>query len=429
MHFGPVIFIFGMLAICIAVIIVFGVKFLKVINDVYGRDEIRKAAEEEAKNIRLRDPVITCDYCGCKVDTREYKVCPHCGGAYNLDSEWLKRHKLDEKTIQKTTNNVFKNLKKSRLEKKVPELKRARKNFWLSFVPLLLFVLFIVFSLMMANRRTIRKTEKLNVDSLDKYVEADYKIVGDGVIFDDGEVTVTLKGFYVQDGFRRSIDDNDYAGEVKAEITVKNNRKEPVQVTMACNCINGVAKEYSGFFVYDWFAQKKETTVYEEFYNIPFQTISELVFTRCEVSTRDYRNNKSLARPVTITTTADFVPASPIEGKTLMFSNDLVDIYYSYIEIYERYGIYVVNKSDEILKIYDRLTYDLDGPDQTVYTIYIFNEPIPPGYIATESTTDLFMNEPDKDTVYFSLMFEYPNNPGLGFSTGYIEIKRDGTIN
>jgi hypothetical protein len=39
------------------------------------------------------------------------------------------------------------------------------------------------------------------------------------------------------------------------------------------------------------------------------------------------------------------------------------------------------------------------------------------------------MNEPDKDTVYFSLMFEYPNNPGLGFSTGYIEIKRDGTIN
>ncbi len=84
MHFGPVIFIFGMLAICIAVIIVFGVKYLKVLNDVYGRDEIRKAAEEEAKNIRLRDPVITCDYCGCKVDTREYKVCPHCGGAYNL---------------------------------------------------------------------------------------------------------------------------------------------------------------------------------------------------------------------------------------------------------------------------------------------------------------------------------------------------------
>lgn len=32
--------------------------------------------------------IITCDYCGSRVDTAKHTVCDHCGGPYGDDEEW-----------------------------------------------------------------------------------------------------------------------------------------------------------------------------------------------------------------------------------------------------------------------------------------------------------------------------------------------------
>ncbi len=35
-----------------------------------------------------KDSIITCEYCGSKVDTEKHAVCPHCGGPYWDNEEW-----------------------------------------------------------------------------------------------------------------------------------------------------------------------------------------------------------------------------------------------------------------------------------------------------------------------------------------------------
>ena len=37
---------------------------------------------------KKENAIITCDYCGSKVDTGKHAVCDHCGGPYWDDEEW-----------------------------------------------------------------------------------------------------------------------------------------------------------------------------------------------------------------------------------------------------------------------------------------------------------------------------------------------------
>jgi len=46
-------------------------------EDAYRRNETDK-----------KDSIITCEYCGSKVDTEKHAVCPHCGGPYGDNEEW-----------------------------------------------------------------------------------------------------------------------------------------------------------------------------------------------------------------------------------------------------------------------------------------------------------------------------------------------------
>jgi ribosomal protein L37E len=48
------------------------------------------AEAEPSQHREKADTIITCDYCGSKVDTSKYAVCNHCGGPYGDDDEWKK---------------------------------------------------------------------------------------------------------------------------------------------------------------------------------------------------------------------------------------------------------------------------------------------------------------------------------------------------
>lgn len=405
----------------IVLIIVNFIKLVKVKNELFGKAEVRRAAKRAAEKIKLKDPVITCDYCGCKIDTHKDKVCPNCGGPYDKDKEWLKRHDLDEKTIDKTTKSAFADLGSTIKERKAPALKSARIKLLLSFIPFVLIVFFITISLIIANRKITRRTEELNVNSYDHFTEADYKIEGDGIIYNDGDVTISVTGFFV-DGFQRKNELFGNEGEVKVGIKVENNRKERIQVTMTCYSLNGVTRSYQGFYLYDWFDKESTTTFYEQFYGIPTQTISELVITNLSVNDSKYTYNRNASKPITIKTDSDFSMAPSFEGQEPIFTNDLADIYCSYKEKYERYELCVVNKTDIYFKIEDQLTYKEGTPTQS---LYIYNDIVPAGYTFVSGNTDLFMGDPDAEEVYISLMLVYPDDPAKSFSTGFMKIKNE----
>lgn len=63
------------------------VQYVKVKNQLLGEKEVRDAAKKEVSKLRYKDPIISCDYCGSKIDTRKHRVCPGCGASYYRDEE------------------------------------------------------------------------------------------------------------------------------------------------------------------------------------------------------------------------------------------------------------------------------------------------------------------------------------------------------
>ena len=60
-------------------------------NQKQKEDDARREAEPEYQETYSQetvDTIITCDYCGSKVDTSKYSTCNHCGGPYWDDAEW-----------------------------------------------------------------------------------------------------------------------------------------------------------------------------------------------------------------------------------------------------------------------------------------------------------------------------------------------------
>ena len=67
------------LIIILIVIIALIIKYIYVQAHILSSKEFRKTAEKKASKIKINTADITCDYCGCLINTKEHKVCPNCG--------------------------------------------------------------------------------------------------------------------------------------------------------------------------------------------------------------------------------------------------------------------------------------------------------------------------------------------------------------
>ena len=83
------------------------IQYQKVKANAFSKEEVKRAANEQARRIKYKDPIISCDYCGSKVDTSKFKTCPHCGGAYDQDVEWLNRFNVKDSFIESSTQNII----------------------------------------------------------------------------------------------------------------------------------------------------------------------------------------------------------------------------------------------------------------------------------------------------------------------------------
>ena len=105
-HFTEIILMLLFILMIIILIIIIGlvVRYIYVQAHILSSREFRKTAEKKSAKIRIKNPEITCDYCGCVINTAKEKKCPNCGAVYGDDKELKDRYKVDEVAIEKMAN-------------------------------------------------------------------------------------------------------------------------------------------------------------------------------------------------------------------------------------------------------------------------------------------------------------------------------------
>ena len=296
---------------------------LRIKSRLLGKRELRKEAQKQVQELKLKDPVITCDYCGCRIDTRKDRICPGCGGSYNKDIEWQKRNEVSEEYIDKNAVRISGELEtKNRIESG-PAIKRLIISGSLTFILILMFCLA---GRAIARYPRIRGDEELNEQgSYRTFSESDYKIKGDGIVYEDDDVTVKILGFYDDDN---KYDSDLYGpiGNVKVGFRISNRSKEDLRVSLRCDSLDGITREGSFFYIYSTFKKQKDTVIYEEMYTVPDQTVSEMIITHLQVRHEDYNEDVSITEPVVISTTASFKDPIASARSEVLFANDLIEI-------------------------------------------------------------------------------------------------------
>ena len=396
------------------------VQYVKVKNQLLGEKEVRAAAENEVAKIKYRDPMISCDYCGAKIDTRRNKVCPNCGGSYSKDSEWLERHNVDSKTMGRIQGRMLSDLKDEASVRSQEKLRRIFRRIIIFAAPVVILTCAIIGIVIYTNLNDYRKNEELNTGSLYHFSEADYKVENGGVIFDDGDVTVAITGIYTdqtqyQDAMYGTV------GAVRVQLHVVNRLKRKISLSVECESVSGITTEYKGFYFFDNFKKESDTTIYETLYSVPGQKISELVITQFEISDKDRKYYRTIERPVTVTTTAETPYKPDFSDQTPLFSNDKADIYCFYMaqEPVPGYVFCIVNKTGYCMEVENEAAKTRKRNERIPF-FYMLK--IPAGYT--------FISDPeevdDDNTRGVSCLITFPEKPELGFSTGYLKVTESG---
>lgn len=413
--------VFAILVIYLAVEIF---RYFKVKANAFSQKEVRKAANNHAEKLTYIDPVITCDYCGSKIDTSKHNVCPQCGGPYDKDKEWLLRHVPEEEFIEDGTREVIAAREKKAAEESEKILKRIRIMIAILGTLTSIFVIsFFIFGII-AIKTKYRRSEEVNEKSYETYIPADYQVSGDGVLYDSDDVKISLTGFYIEEN---KFDDEtyEYVGSVKMSLHIENNRNEGINVLLTSNAYNGLASE--NYPMYSYAAYRPGSyDVYETISKVPMQQIHELIFDKVEVNGRKSEFSGKNEKPVVIETTSDYKQEIICEDGNLLFSNDYADVFckYEQDEYNEGYRLYIVNKSGKGYVINGRNT-RVDGNDDILYGFY--DEYLPVGYVFR---TQVYHALKDVETyadlrdhkVEINIVFKCAEDPTYSFETPYMEL-------
>lgn len=395
---------------------------LRVRTKILSKRELRKEVLKQADKFRLKDPVISCDYCGCKIDTKKEKKCPGCGASYNLDEEWLKRHEVSEEYLEKNSDKVNRNME----TKNSAETKKATRKLLISCCfTVVTIVLFCISGKIAYRYPETRKNEELNNGkSYHQYSQADYSVDGDGTVYEDDNITIKITGIYHAD---QTYADELYGrvGDVKVGFLISNRTNEDVQIACTCNSISGITREWSYIFFNNVFKKNGDTVIYEEVYSVPDQRVEELVFSEIIIRYDDPSNDVIKKDPIIITTDADKADILDKENFILLYSNEKVDIFKHYGEKNngETCDLIIYNKTDL------SMTMECDGVtanDKEVKNPYMFyNTSVPPQYVFVANYYHAYDNgfgDIKGSEIQASFTFKFTEDPKQSFSTGYFDM-------
>lgn len=401
-------------------------RYVKVKANAFSAAEVKKAAQEQVQKITYKDPVISCDYCGSQIDTTKFQICPQCGAPYNNDEEWKSRHNVvSESFIDKSTEAVI----TAREQKSKEESKRLLRNIKRTIVALIVMILAVVVLAIVVTipdaPSQYRKNEKLKDGSYYKYEKADYKVDGDGIIYDYDGVKITVTGFYTK---VYDYSSNEPDGPVAVEFRVENNRNEDIKIDISSNSVNGFSSNSSYIYMYDTYKKNSDVVIYEDYRNVPKQLISEIVFDDIKIRNTNYNYEKTPSEPAVIKTTASYTFEFDYDDYVELYSDDKVDVYAVYTDNLSRdaYTVIVNNKSDYNLYASSK---EMKVDNMVVEPSGLYKSYIPSGYCFKATYVYPYGNGDEyKDlsgkSVFLNINFECKEDPSKSFSTGYFDISK-----
>ena len=404
------------------------IRYFKVKANAFSRKEVKAMALQKANELSYVDPEITCDYCGCKFNTLQHKVCPNCGAAFHKDEEWVLRHGLEEDYVDETTDALIAAREEKAKEETAKILAKIRKTILILVIIIAGIFLFAGIGYVLLRQSEYRGDEKLNDNDYENFVEADYEWVGDGVLYDQDDVRVTLQGVYVSDKTSSYMtDDYEYDGTVRFGLRIENNRDEDISLAFSASGINGLIANSTTASAYDKYRKHKTVLIYEEFHHVPYEQLEEMVVDRIAVHGSDYTYHNEVNDPLIVKTTATCPYHTDYSDRELVYTDELVDIYGWYVDgqYHSGYRFAVVNKSDKNLHL-RKGTVKLDGVESDDINIF-YSEALPAGYtIVSHMAYELGEENGEiaKKQVEVNIAVECPSNPSLDFSTGYFDVSK-----
>ncbi len=412
------------MVILVIIIISLIIRYVYVQANILSSKEFRKTAEKKSAKMRIKNPQITCDYCGCIINTDKEKKCPNCGAVYGDDKELKQRYKVDEAAVEKMADAAAKDAVSRAHKEGLETLKHIRIAI---IVLLVVFVLMVVYSEIMDRRTsTYTNTSKYRGNEVVKdYNYKEYTLIDspDVTVFDQDGVTVRIVSIYA-DTTNGEYNDQDYSYRVG--FTLKNKRKEPVRFTLKCVGINGRCKYRDYIYTSSEFRGNSEVTYYESVYGEWFDSIDEMVIG--EVGLRNEEGDiyeKTSMETFKLNDEGYTVITKDKDKGSVIFENDKIRIRSIEKENSEYgYELWIDNISEKNYYI-DDTNMKIDGEACNSYVLY--NSGLPAGYTLHHDSVnglgDEFRKRSADSKVEVSFSLSDPVDPSNDFSTGYIELK------
>lgn len=398
-------------------------RYNRIKANAFSEAEVTRAAEEQARKIKYKDPIITCRYCGATIDTGTDKVCRQCGGPYDDNPEWTERHEIKDSFIEEGTAAVIAKREKKAQGETERIMKRIRKEIMAICLIMLFMIIMAAFGYYLYDHHRYQGNEDVNTDQYRNFVPADYQIQGDGVIYDKGGVRITVTGIYVSE----CADSGVYEDELrctKVGFHVENRHGKNVSIAMKCSGVNGILKQRSDIYTYDYFRKHADVTFYEELPRSPKDPVSEMIFDYIEVNTIDYDYCGRIDKPVYLHTTVDRKDTVDFSDKKKIYSDHGIDIYAAFLREKYMFGykLYIVNNSDIDFSL-NNLELRIDGTPVNIEKLQ--NAALPKGYTFETDRIRSYQQElPDMIGKNSQISVSFVDNEThlRDFSTGFMDV-------
>ncbi len=403
-------------------------RYFKIKANAFSESEVRAAARAQAWKLRIKDPEISCDYCGGKIDTSKYKVCPQCGAPYDDNKEWLAKFNVKEEFVNEGTDSLLELREAKAREESLKVLRIIRKKIVVLTTIFFLLVGSIWAISVKENMDRLRVDEEVNEKSYEHFTEAPYKVDGDGVIFDGNMAKVTVAGFYQEKDSVEEDGDGVLTKKVKMEFIVENKSDQNIRLRIHCDSINGFSDDYAYIDSFGCYRKNKTVKVYEKIYKCPGEEISEMIFDSIDVVADDLETRESIDKPVIIRTTSSMEKAAlSVSNDELIYSNEKMELYTKpYDDGYAKgYKIYAVNKCDKSFSVKAEAKSSDDGESDT----YVFDRVFLPSKYILRADYRLRNDDDENESkaaddkkIQINFTFTCDEDPSCNFATGYVEF-------
>lgn len=292
---------------------------------------------------------------------------------------------------------------------------------FLLFLIVSIIVLFIVlFFISLHSRQTdYTKDEPLNPDSYYHYKEQNYKVQGDGVIFDEQGLKITVTGFYAEeDSYTEEVFKEPFS-RVRIGYRVDNYSGKNLTVSFRYVAINGIASNRFSIF-YGHFKNNSSVTFYENMYDVRNGVIKEMILDNFKFSDReDYRYESSAK--VKILTDSDYEYSDPVIEEPLLYDQNDIKVYFKEAETPDSFLLYIMNNSDYDYHINSSKLIIGEETDDTP----VYRQSIPSHHTFLSGDIRIFPKKGGTlEDCKLSLSFSSFEDPSKDFSTGYLTLKK-----